>query len=275
MTTAVMSAVSRHQTGRWRVAHYDHPRIPSRINRASLGRRSAPTATHLIGASPIRPAHRAGEIPSRVVDASASIQTLDQLHVLRGADHGHAGTGTPQELDRRRADRSGSVNGYLANPSCMIIHYARRFNALLCRRVCVRCSGGFVARRRWHGGQLASASGRQPAVASFGDGFPDQLGNIDDEIRSGLTWIAGSADLAGTDADDVVQPTAGLAVDQVKHRTDDLAASRRGVRWLMSELARARCSCGSPSLPTAPCGASSSSPAFIACWPSTRPSPRR
>ena len=41
------------------------------------------------------------------------------------------------------------------------------------------------------------------------------------------------------------------------------------------DAARARCSCGSPSLPIAPCGASSSSPAFIACWPSTRPSPRR
>ncbi len=78
-----------------------------------------------------------------------------------------------------------------------------------------------------HGGQLASASGRQPAVASFGDGFPDQLGNIDDEIRSGLTWIAGGEDLAGTDADDVVQPTVGVAVGQAKHRTDDLAASRR------------------------------------------------
>ena len=77
---------------------------------------------------------------------------------------------------------------------------------------------------------------------SFGDGFPDQLGNIDDEIRSGLTWIAGGADLAGTDADDVVQPTAGLAVGSVKHRTDDLGASRRGVRHLLLAHERASAS---------------------------------
>ena len=101
MTTAAMLAVSRHQTSRWRMAHYDHPKIPSRINRASPSRRSAPTATHPIGASPIRPAHQTGEIPGRVVGAFASIQTLDQPHVLRGADRGHAGTATLQKLDRR------------------------------------------------------------------------------------------------------------------------------------------------------------------------------
>jgi hypothetical protein len=39
--------------------------------------------------------------------------------------------------------------------------------------------------------QPGLGSKRQPAGASFGDGFPDQLGDIDDEIRSGLTWIAG------------------------------------------------------------------------------------
>src|SRR6266853_4819195 len=63
--------------------------------------------------------------------------------------------------------------------------------------------------------------------SSAGDGFPDQLGNIDDEIRGRLTWIAGCADLAGADADDVVQPAIGLAVGQVKHCPHDLAASRR------------------------------------------------
>ena len=55
---------------------------------------------------------------------------------------------------------------------------------------------------------------------------PDQPGDTDDQIRSGLTWIAGCADLAGADADRVVQPVIGLAVGQVKDRPDDLAAFR-------------------------------------------------
>ena len=55
-----------------------------------------------------------------------------------------------------------------------------------------------------------------------GDGFPDELGDVDDKIGSGLAWINGPADLAGADADGVVQPAVGLAVGQVEHRPDDL-----------------------------------------------------
>ena len=64
----------------------------------------------------------------------------------------------------------------------------------------------------------------RPAGVSAGDGFPDQLGDIDDQIGSGLAGIAGRADLAGAHADGVVQPPVGLAVGQVKPCPDDLAA---------------------------------------------------
>jgi hypothetical protein len=64
-----------------------------------------------------------------------------------------------------------------------------------------------------------------PVGVSVGDGLPDQLGDIDDQIRPGLTWIARCADLVG--ADRVVQPVTGLADGQVKDRPDDLAAFRR------------------------------------------------
>ena len=57
----------------------------------------------------------------------------------------------------------------------------------------------------------------RPAGASVGDGLPDQLGHVDDQIGPGLGGIAGSADLAGADADHIVQPTIGLAIGQVKH----------------------------------------------------------
>jgi hypothetical protein len=57
--------------------------------------------------------------------------------------------------------------------------------------------------------------------------LPDQLGDIDDQIRPGLTRITRIADLAGAHADDIVQPAIGLAVGQVKHRPHDLTASRR------------------------------------------------
>jgi hypothetical protein len=52
----------------------------------------------------------------------------------------------------------------------------------------------------------------RPVGASVGDGFPYQLGDIDDEIGSGLTLVARCANLADADADDVVQPPIGLAV---------------------------------------------------------------
>ena len=57
-------------------------------------------------------------------------------------------------------------------------------------------------------------------------GFPDQLGDVDDEIGFGLAGAAGRADLADTDADDVVQPPVGLTVGQVEQRPHDLTASR-------------------------------------------------
>src|SRR5215467_6754753 len=67
---------------------------------------------------------------------------------------------------------------------------------------------------------------KAPAEMSVGDWFPDQLGDIDDQIRSGLGWVTGRADLAIADADDIVQPPVGLAVGQVKQCPDDLTASR-------------------------------------------------
>jgi hypothetical protein len=54
-----------------------------------------------------------------------------------------------------------------------------------------------------------------------------------DEIGFGLAWVAGRADLADTDADDVVQPLTGLAVGQVEHCPDDPAASR----WVGAAIA--------------------------------------
>ena len=66
-------------------------------------------------------------------------------------------------------------------------------------------------------GGRSAANGRKPAGTSVGEGLPDQLGHIDDQIGTGLTGIAGCANLAGADADRVVQPTVGLAVGQVKH----------------------------------------------------------
>jgi hypothetical protein len=91
------------------------------------------------------------------------------------------------------------------------------------------------AGREWPGRQRAlawpvspaSAGQRQPAGKSFGDGLPDQLGDIHDQIRSGLTWITRIADLAGAHAHDIVQPAIGLTVGQVKHRPHDLTASQR------------------------------------------------
>jgi hypothetical protein len=41
---------------------------------------------------------------------------------------------------------------------------------------------------------------------SVGDGFPDQFGDVDDEIGFGLAGVERRADLADTDTDDVVQP---------------------------------------------------------------------
>jgi hypothetical protein len=66
-------------------------RFLRRINRADPSRPPVPTATYPVGASPTRPAHRTGGIPSRVVDASVGFQTLDQLvgtaQITPGAEH--------------------------------------------------------------------------------------------------------------------------------------------------------------------------------------------
>jgi hypothetical protein len=58
--------------------------------------------------------------------------------------------------------------------------------------VCALGASGLAASGPWHGPSGPALAGtRQPVGASADDGFPDQLGDIDDEIRSGLTWIAG------------------------------------------------------------------------------------
>ena len=72
--------------------------------------------------------------------------------------------------------------------------------------------------------------GRIPGVSQAAspalvrDGFPDEFGDVDDEIRFFLARIAGRADLADGDADDVVEPAVRLAVGQVEDRADDLPA---------------------------------------------------
>jgi hypothetical protein len=55
-----------------------------------------------------------------------------------------------------------------------------------------------------------------PVGASAGDGLPNQLGHVNDQIGSGLAWLAGRADLAGADADHIVQSAVGLAVGLVE-----------------------------------------------------------
>jgi hypothetical protein len=91
---------------------------------------------------------------------------------------------------------------------------------------CVHRTNGLVVATMAWPGQPAPAGRGLPAL-SVGDGFPDQLGDIDDEIRSFLIGIAGRAYLADTGADGVVQPAIGLAVGQVKYRPDDLTAPWR------------------------------------------------
>ena len=98
--------------------------------------------------------------------------------------------------------------------------------SILFRRALVDGTGGLVARGDDEGSPTGSGK-REEARASVGDGLPDQLGHLNDQIRSGLTWIARCANLADADADHVVQPAVGLAVGQVKHRPDDLAAFLR------------------------------------------------
>jgi hypothetical protein len=56
----------------------------------------------------------------------------------------------------------------------------------------------------------ASAGGRRPAGASVGDGFPHQLGDIDDEIGFELIWIGWCANLAGQDNRVLREDRAGM-----------------------------------------------------------------
>jgi hypothetical protein len=63
-----------------------------------------------------------------------------------------------------------------------------------------------------------------PVAALVRDGFPDEFGDVDDEIRFFLIRIAGRADLADADADDVVEPAVRLPVGQVQ--CDALAGQR-------------------------------------------------
>jgi hypothetical protein len=46
--------------------------------------------------------------------------------------------------------------------------------------------------------------------ASAGDGLPDQLGHIHDQIRSGLNGIGRCAHFAGADADRIVESAVRL-----------------------------------------------------------------
>src|SRR5215469_16607251 len=78
---------------------------------------------------------------------------------------------------------------------------------------------------------LVSGEGRgkggQPRQPSVGDGFPDPLGDIEDQVGLGLAWGAACANFPDADADCVVQSAVGVAVGHVKHRPDDLAAAGR------------------------------------------------
>src|SRR5271157_470303 len=76
----------------------------------------------------------------------------------------------------------------------MIMHRCvRGERALMPPSVCTRPA--------WLPGDVltARAGGRKPASVSAGDGLPDQLGHVDDQIGSGLSWIGGGADLAGAE----------------------------------------------------------------------------
>ena len=51
---------------------------------------------------------------------------------------------------------------------------------------------------------------------------PDELGHVDDEIGALPVGIERRADLANTDAHDVIEPPVPVAVAEVKDGTDDL-----------------------------------------------------
>src|SRR4249920_2091756 len=57
--------------------------------------------------------------------------------------------------------------------------------------------------------------------------FPDQLGDVEDEIGLRLVRICLRAHLADTDADGVVESPVLLGIAEMEDRTDDLPPSRR------------------------------------------------
>ena len=68
-----------------------------------------------------------------------------------------------------------------------------------------------------------------PTEASVGDGFPDQLGNVENEIGLGLVGIYRRAYLAFTYADSVIEAPVLLGVTEMKDCADDLPPPQ-GVR---------------------------------------------
>jgi hypothetical protein len=74
---------------------------------------------------------------------------------------------------------------------------------------------------------LSRQACRGPHRASVGDGFPDQLGNVEHEIGLGLIGIDRRAYLAFADADDVIEALVLLGVTEMKDRADDLPPPRR------------------------------------------------
>src|SRR4051794_21362488 len=64
-------------------------------------------------------------------------------------------------------------------------------------------------------------------VALVGDRLPDQLGDVEDEIRLGLRRIGRGAHLANAHAHRVVEPPVPVGVAGVEDRPDDLAAPGR------------------------------------------------
>jgi hypothetical protein len=58
---------------------------------------------------------------------------------------------------------------------------------------------------------------------SFGDRFPDQFGDVDDEVRAALIRVVRGADLANADTYDIVESAVAVAVAEVEYGADDLS----------------------------------------------------
>jgi hypothetical protein len=110
----------------------------------------------------------------------------------------------------------------------------------------------------------------------FSDGFPDQVGDIDDQIGSGLAGTTGCASLASAHTDDVVQPGMGLAVGQVEQGPTSWRRSGRLARpypcsstMIMAPSSASMKAREGPSAPSAVKASSS------AGWPSLPPGDSR